>query len=114
MPLLPLLPLLPFRVLLLIREYSKPLTRPDWRTCNCLISIEEYIYAIHYKVYINNTPLFNLISNNIDESDFYKAYNHIYFFGIDSYILKYNLNKKDILSNKILNHQNYLYTERNF
>ena len=123
LPLLPLrslplrsLPLrsLPLRVLLLIREYSKPLTRPDWRTCK-LISIEEYIYAIHYKVYINNnTPLFNLISNNIDETDFYKAYNHIYFFGIDSYILKYNLNKKDILSNKILNHQNYLYTERNF
>ena len=38
---------------------------------------------------------FNLISNNIDETDFYKAYNHIYFFGIDSYVLKYNLNKKN-------------------
>ena len=102
---------LPLRVLLIISEYSKPLTRPDWRTCKCLISIEEYIYAIHYRCFINklNSPLLNLISNNIAETDFYKAYNYIYYFGIDSYVLKYNLNKQDILSNKILNHQNNLY-----
>lgn len=120
LPLLPLLPLrsLPFRVLLLISEYSKPLTRPDWRTCKCLISIEEYIYEIHYRCYINNsnhilnTPLLNLISNNIIKTDFHIAYNHIYYFGIDSYVLKYNLNKQDILSNKILNHQNNLYIMR--
>ena len=109
---------LPLRVLLLISEYSKPLTRPDWRTCKSLISIEEYIYAIHYKDYINNnilnTPLLNLISNNIAETDFYRAYNHIYFFGIESYVLKYNLNKQYILSNKILNHQNDLYEYKKY
>jgi len=103
--------MLPSRALHLIRAYSKPLTRPDWRTCNCLISIEEYIYSIQYKYYINNTRLITLISSNIDDTDFYKAYNHIYYFGIHSYILKYNVDKEYILSNKILNHQNELYKE---
>jgi hypothetical protein len=103
---------LPYRALLLIREYSKPLTRPDWRTCNRLIRIEEYIYTIRYRLLIKNTKLLNLISNNIATSDFYIAFDHIYFFGIESYVLKYELNKKDVLSNKKLNHQNNLYNIR--
>lgn len=101
--------LLPLRALHLISEYSKPLTRPDWRTFNPLIPIEEYIYTIRYGLSIKNTNLLNLVSTNMAESDFYKAFEHIYFFGIDSYILKYELNKKDVLSNKKIYHQNELY-----
>jgi hypothetical protein len=104
--------LLPYCALRLIREYSKPLTRPDWRTCNRLIRIEEYIYTIRYGLQIKNTKLLNLISNNMSKSDFYIAFEHIYFFGIESYVLKYELNKKDILSNKKLNRQNDLYNIR--
>jgi hypothetical protein len=104
---------LPFRALHLISEYSKPLTRPDWRTCNCLIRFEEYIYTIQYKIHIKQpTNLLNLIFNNISNSDFYIAYNHIYFFGINSYVSKYKLNKDDVLSNKKLYRQNELYKIR--
>jgi hypothetical protein len=109
-------PSLPFRVLHLISEYSKPLTRPDWRTCNCLIPIEEYIYTIRYCINHNkyriNIKLLNLVFNNIAESEFYMAYNHIYFFGIDSYVLTYNLNREDVLSNKKLNRQHILYINK--
>jgi hypothetical protein len=104
---------LPFRALLIISEYSKPLTRPDWRTYSRLMTIEEYIYTIRYCINHNkyriNIKLLNLVFNNIAESEFYIAYNHIYFFGIDSYVSKYNLNKDEVLSNKKLNHQNDLY-----
>lgn len=78
LPSLPL-PSLPLRALHLISEYSKPLTRPDWRTCNCLIRFEEYIYTIQYKYMNKNTKLLNLIHNNIDESDFIK-HSTIYIF----------------------------------
>jgi hypothetical protein len=105
-------PSLPFRALRLISEYSKPLTRPDWRTCKRLIRIEEYIYTIRYGLRNKNTKLLNLISNNMSNTDFYIAFDHIYFFGIDSYCLKYELNKKDVLSNKKLNRQNDLYQIR--
>ena len=105
---------LPLRVLLLISEYSKPLTRPDWRTRKYLISIEEYIYTVQYRCFFNNTKLLSLIYNNITGTDFYKAYNHIYSFGIESYVLKYNLNKEDILTNKLLNHQNNLYEYKKY
>ena len=104
--------LLPLRALHLIREYSKPLTRPNWRTLNHLIRVEEYIYTIRYGLRIKsgiNLKLLNLVSSNMAESDFYKAFEHIYFFGIDSYVLKYNLNKADVLSNKKLYRQNELY-----
>ena len=101
---------LPFRALHLINEYSKPLTRPDWRTCSRLMPIEEYIYTINYCINHNkNTKLLNLISSNMTNSDFYKAYNHIYYYGIDSYVLKYKLNKGEVHSNKKLNRQNDLY-----
>jgi hypothetical protein len=101
--------MLTLRAIKLINEYSKPLTRPDWRTCNCLISIEEYIFDIQYKYYNNNTKLITLIFNNMVDSDLYKAYNHIYYHGVNSYILKYDLNKHYVLSNKLLNHQNELH-----
>ena len=40
--------MLPQRALTLIREYSKPLTRPDWKTCK----IMSYIY---YNRILNNS-----------------------------------------------------------
>ena len=104
---------LPFRALRLISEYSKPLTRPDWRTCSVLMPIEEYIYTICYCINHNkNTKLLNIISSNMADSAFYKAYNHIYYYGIESYVLKYNLNKKEVLENKKLNRQNDLYSNK--
>ena len=35
---------LPTHVLLLIREYSKPMTRPDWRQSNHLLIHTGYFY----------------------------------------------------------------------
>ncbi len=39
--------MLPSRALLLIREYSKPFTRPDWRDSKPLITrYQLYLYTI--------------------------------------------------------------------
>ena len=58
--------ILPLRSLLLIGEYSKPITRPDWRTFKRNISETIYINDIDTLYEFDNTcALFKLVHTNM-------------------------------------------------
>ena len=110
MDLLPL-NLLPLNAINLIREYSKPLTRPDWKTFERKINTVCFIQSIEK---FNKFIVFKLVKQNMSMSHFYIAYHHIYYFGIDSYTTLHSEDKRVILSNKILNkryesYKNYVF-----
>ena len=54
---------LPCRALQLIREYSKPITRGDWRTCS-RIKMDTYVKD---KDKLNNRRLYGLVHRNMYE-----------------------------------------------
>ena len=58
--------MLPFNAVRLISEYSKPLTRPDWRTCG-KIKMIQYTNSLWDRMYITNPT--NLVINNLIKSD---------------------------------------------
>ncbi len=98
--------ILPTNVLKIISEYSKPVTRPDWRTFQRKIHTVCFIQNIEK---YNTLNVFKVVKQNMVLSHFHIAYHHIYYFGIESYITLYNENPKLILSNKILNKRNESY-----
>ena len=57
--------LLPIRVLNLINEFSKPFTRPDWRTFERIISIDTFMFNIQYNYCVFNRPLDSLVLQNM-------------------------------------------------
>jgi len=68
---------LPSRALLLINEYSKPLTRSDWRESKPIISTRHlYLFILNHNInnYEHLTPiekLHNIILYNISYTDWY-------------------------------------------
>jgi hypothetical protein len=106
--------LLPIVALNLIKEYSKPLTRPDWRTFERIMRIENYMFHIQYKFCVYHSPLYSLVVKNMYSSEFYMSYQYIFSWGIDSYIKLFGGNKDVLLSNKLLNHQQNLYLNLNY
>jgi hypothetical protein len=89
---------LPSRALQIIHEYSRPLTRPDWRHSKPIITT--------YQMYLKFKHLFNIeftgenllqyrVLCKIIHTDWYDAY---------SYILKYGLTiyTKDYISGTVL------------
>ena len=99
--------LLPNHILKLISEYSKPLTRPDWRTFERIITIEHLIYFLKTKY--PPTLLYFMVSQNLFQSSFFIAYRFIRDWGIDEYILQYGGNAQELLFNKSLSFQNSIY-----
>ncbi len=63
---------LPVRALQFIREYSKPVTRPDWRHSKPIISTCE-LYSIYYIIF-NNIDLQEIIIKNIYDTEWYDIY----------------------------------------
>jgi hypothetical protein len=90
--------LLPNHVLNLIREYSKPLTRPDWRkskpiiTQYCLyLNVKNFSYA---KLGVSPLDrLYHCIAFNITNTDWYFTYVYICFHGVRKYIERYHCDK---------------------
>ena len=115
--------MLPNHILKLISEYSKPLTRPNWRTFKRQIDTPYFIQCLE-KHYINKALVIGRL--NMEQSSFYIAYHHIYYYGIQDYIYAYyiNLNHnylfnkegliRDVLSNKLLNQRNESYKKYEF
>jgi hypothetical protein len=69
---------LPSRAINLISEYSKPLTHPEWRKSNPIVSI--------FKLYLSISPptseLHYIILKNIKQTEWYKMYYGIHLYGI--------------------------------
>ena len=81
---------LPYRALQIIREYSRPITRPDWRKSKPLITIFRLYLLIKYVMYtpiISPTKrLHSMILYNISETEWYYAYVYIKFYGLHTYL----------------------------
>jgi hypothetical protein len=69
---------LPSHVLKIIREYSSPVTRPNWRTLHKMTN-----YNLFYCITNDNIPyrLLNLINTNMQTSDWYCMYAFIELWG---------------------------------
>lgn len=82
---------LPCRVLSLINEYSRPMTRPDWRNSKPIIT-QYKLYEYLIKHPIDNTftkspdRLYQTTLYHIAETDWYFAFTYIRFYGINRYI----------------------------
>ena len=93
---------LPLKALKMIREYSKPVTRPDWRTFKRTINPNLFIEDIIDTTILKRTSLFFRVHINMRDSTFYLMYINIEYSGIDSYIRWYGGCKETILSNRWL------------
>jgi len=103
--------MLPSNAVRLISEYSKPLTRPDWRTCG-KIKMIQYTNSLWDRMYIRNpTNLVIMITRNLIKSDLFIIAKYIYNNGIA------HLGEDDLLyiqSNAylMLQQHHYIYNNR--
>jgi hypothetical protein len=85
---------LPYRALYLIREFSKPLTRPDWRSLHKLTNYELFYYISHTTIYYD---VCNTLMYNIRETPWYCMYLYVEVWGIEKAAIKYNTSTYDLL-----------------
>ena len=78
---------LPIRAVSLIREYSKPMTRPDWRKSKPIVTT----YRLYLAVINNYSEICYYILSNIWLTDWYQLYTYIKTYGFDNYYY-YNRN----------------------
>lgn len=78
--------MLPCRALLLIREYSRPMTRPNWRNSTPIITQ----YQLYLNVQIDSFPKRNLLHHtilyNIYDTEWFYIYQYIKYYGLFLYI----------------------------
>ena len=87
-------PVLPLNVQSLIREYSKPLTRPDWRNSKPLLSVAD-LYRGVYTSWDENDLHF-VIYRNIKNTFWYAVYWDMKMYGEYKCCCRYNITNQDI------------------
>ena len=82
---------LPSRAVALISEYSKPLTRPDWRTLRRLSihMLYEELIDMRYDGANVTKRLLILILRNVTNTEWFFMYNTIRNNGLDTYYMLY-------------------------
>jgi hypothetical protein len=120
---------LPCRALLMIREYSRPLTRADWRNSNPIITPLNLLLELCSKSYEERENrrrmrLINKTIKNIRSTEWYWMYDTIRMYGLKKYYLLYfekygvkynrriNIYKIDGIKDAI-DHYNYYHTKYN-
>ena len=86
---------LPSRAVNLIREYSRPLSRPDWRTIQRLTTFDLYSHV--YCHLRPQTLLMKRIFYNILDTKWYNIYSVIKLFGIKMASEQYKMTCQEIL-----------------
>jgi hypothetical protein len=92
---------LPFRALQIINEYSQPLTRANWRNSKPIISqYKLYLYVLNKnKLNYANTDLeeglFVRVLYHINDTEWYRAFEYIRFYGLSRYIERMELDGED-------------------
>ena len=86
---------LPSRAITLIREYSRPLTLPDWRTIQRLTTFDLYSHV--YCHLRTQTPLMQRIYYNILDTQWYNIYTTIKLSGIYIAAERYKMTTQEIL-----------------
>jgi hypothetical protein len=86
---------LPSRPLLLIREYSKPLTRHDWRTMRKMTNYK--LYNIIERVATRNVNLVMLIQTNMRESVWYQLFSFMQVWGLQNTAECHHISQEELL-----------------
>ena len=80
---------LPSRALLLIREYSRPMTKPNWRDSKPIISTYRLYLQVN-NIKLANTismgRLYQIIFYNISNTEWYYVYVYISYHGLCEYL----------------------------
>jgi hypothetical protein len=86
--------LLPFNILNLIREYSRPITNPNWRTLHKMTN-----YNLFYCISYDNIPttLLNLINTNMNTSEWFCIYAFIELWGPTNASIRYGIPLKELM-----------------
>ena len=86
---------LPSNDLRIISEYSKPVTRSNWRDSKPIVSV----YKLYLRVYSRNNidSLRYLIYRNIRDTDWFEQYWHVRCYGISSCSFKYGITIDDVI-----------------
>ena len=96
---------MPVRALILIHEYVRPITRPDWRTFERTINPDIFITQLRDLTILHKNKLFMTAYLNMRYSEFHTLYIWIEISGVDSYIYFNGGCREAILSNKWLARQ---------
>lgn len=100
---------LPVRVLQLIHDYVRPVTRSDWRTFERRITPDLFITEIRDLTILHKKNLFRTAYMNMRYSDFHTMYIWLEISGVDSYIHFNGGCREEILSNRWLAQQQRAY-----
>lgn len=103
---------LPVNVLNIIKEYSRPLTRTNWRQSKPIIST----YQLYLKCGVNNEykfKLFCIIMDNIYKTDWYYIYKFITNKGIRRYCYFHNICESTIVNQEGIENAMYMYNGNN-
>jgi hypothetical protein len=80
---------LPCRPLSLIREYSRPLTRPDWRNSKPIITQYKLYCEYRRREIVQGRRNRIILLDNIEHTDWFWIYNIIQLFGLERFYIKY-------------------------
>ena len=97
--------ILPSNVTCLIREYSKPLTRPDWRRIHLMTTFSMYTDLRKKRLWGQKNfwrKLYSTIMYNIEETNWFIQYVYVLTSGTDTYINNHTLSPFEILRVKEL------------
>lgn len=86
---------LPSNVLRIINEYSKPVTRADWRTLRKMTNYK--LYNISMNVIRKKVNLVLIFQNNIKDTLWYKLYAFTQCWGIEKTSREYNISVYELL-----------------
>ena len=101
--------MLPPRALQLINEYTRPITRPDWRSFERIINSEVFIDEIRDLTIAHKSNLFMTTYMHMRYSEFHTMYTWFEFSGVDSFIHFNGGCRETFLSNRWLANQQRLY-----
>lgn len=77
---------LPSRALVLIRDYSRPMTRPDWRESKPIISTYRLYLQVKNVKFANKKSICQIILYNISNTEWYYVYVYISYHGLCEYL----------------------------
>ena len=85
----PLASALPARAVNLIREYSRPMTRPDWRQSKPIITTYKLYCEYRRREMVCGKQNIIILLKNIEHTDWFWIYNIIQLFGLERFYIKY-------------------------
>ena len=85
---------LPSNALRIISEYSKPITRSNWRKSKPIINTYTLFLSVYSRA--NENLLHYIIYRNIRDREWYDQYWYIRRYGIQNCCLKYGITNDDI------------------